>query len=529
MAERNTAPDVWTNGAETRYLRLLITDPSMRAILIASVLLHVLAAWFGCGYYHFDEHYQVIEFASFKAGLTSVTDLPWEFAARLRPWFLPSLFYILIEAGYKIGLTNPFLLTFLFRVLACILSLHATFSFYAALVSHQASATTSKLFDPLASHFTRHARIFMFAALNFLWFSPFLHVHASSESVAASFFIWGLAIIIRSQNLPVFRNIDALLVGLLWGLAFESRFQIAFMVAAALAWLCVVRPTTRSKIFLVTAAGLVVFILGRILDSWGYGEWVFTPWNYLRSNLVQNVAAEKFGTEPVWYYLVALAVRFPPISTLLTVLILAALWTFPKRLLSAIVIGMLAPHFMIGHKELRFLFPVASLAIALVAILIFEKKRFQRVLNRKWIVRSFLTLNGFGLVFMTFFMSPREISLWKFVYNLHVPHFAYVAYDGDPFYPAGLKASFYIPNVSRLGITQDGSDWRMLPTTPRAVTYVAAKGRNLLTPSFPPQFDCPLIFDDRPSWPQGGVGKALLARIKFTSIQLYRCQTRPSD
>ena len=45
-------------------------------IYLAAALVFMLTAWFSTGYNHFDEHFQVIEFAGLKLGLTEKASSP---------------------------------------------------------------------------------------------------------------------------------------------------------------------------------------------------------------------------------------------------------------------------------------------------------------------------------------------------------------------------------------------------------------------------------------------------------------------
>jgi len=67
-------------------------------IFLSSVIIYSITAYFSVGYYYFDEHYQILEFANIKLGLTETESLPWEYAAKIRPSIQP-LIYVAI---YKI-------------------------------------------------------------------------------------------------------------------------------------------------------------------------------------------------------------------------------------------------------------------------------------------------------------------------------------------------------------------------------------------------------------------------------------------
>ena len=64
-------------------------DKALRRSLLILTAIVAVTAWFSVLFYFPDEHYQVLEFLSFKLGITRASDLPWEFSARIRPWFQP--------------------------------------------------------------------------------------------------------------------------------------------------------------------------------------------------------------------------------------------------------------------------------------------------------------------------------------------------------------------------------------------------------------------------------------------------------
>ena len=59
-----------------------------RSLLILAAIV-LVTAWFSETFYFPDEHYQILEFMAFKLGITPAAELPWEFSARIRPWFQP--------------------------------------------------------------------------------------------------------------------------------------------------------------------------------------------------------------------------------------------------------------------------------------------------------------------------------------------------------------------------------------------------------------------------------------------------------
>ena len=79
-----------------------------KAILISSIILILLAAYFSVSCHHPDEYFQIIEFANYKMGGTNLQDLPWEFSNTMRPGIQPFIALVLMKAFDLIGINNPF-------------------------------------------------------------------------------------------------------------------------------------------------------------------------------------------------------------------------------------------------------------------------------------------------------------------------------------------------------------------------------------------------------------------------------------
>ena len=63
----------------------------------------LVTAWFSNTFYFPDEHYQVLEFMALKLGITPASELPWEFAARIRPWFQPLVYFLIAKPAAAAG------------------------------------------------------------------------------------------------------------------------------------------------------------------------------------------------------------------------------------------------------------------------------------------------------------------------------------------------------------------------------------------------------------------------------------------
>ena len=58
-------------------------------VLFLALILYLTAAIYNSGYYHPDEHFQILEFAKWKLGQSSGTSMAWEHEAMIRPTLEP--------------------------------------------------------------------------------------------------------------------------------------------------------------------------------------------------------------------------------------------------------------------------------------------------------------------------------------------------------------------------------------------------------------------------------------------------------
>jgi GPI mannosyltransferase 3 len=92
-----------------------------RNIYIVSAALLFLSAVFSLGHHHFDEHFQILEFAGLKLGLTSIEQLPWEYEAQMRSTIQPLMVVLFYKCFALFVEPSPFFLAFFLRLLSAAL------------------------------------------------------------------------------------------------------------------------------------------------------------------------------------------------------------------------------------------------------------------------------------------------------------------------------------------------------------------------------------------------------------------------
>lgn len=325
------------------------TGLPLGALILAALVVHLGVTLQAVNPWHPDEHFQILEFAWARAGRSPLADLPWEFPARIRPTLQPALAIAALRGLALLGVTSPYAWVLLLRLVSLAL----------------AFAVTVHVCLHAAPRLGRYARRTLWLAALFLWFTPLFAARFTSENWGGLALAAALPLIERDARGRSARDAVA---GVLLGLSFVLRFQMAFAIGALLVWLPVAGGRAGlARAVRAAAAALVVVALATLCDAWFYRGWVFTPWEYLRVNLVEGVAST-FGTEPWYWYLEQIPLwTAPPLGLALGVLVLVAAATRPRSpwvwAAGAFVLG----HSMIAHKELRFLFPLLYLLPVLVA------------------------------------------------------------------------------------------------------------------------------------------------------------------
>lgn len=380
-----------------------------RSLLILAAVI-VVTAWFSNLFYFPDEHYQVLEFMSYRLGITPPSDLPWEFSARIRPFFQPLVYFLIARPLIALGLTDMFAIAFVLRLATGLFSFAALVLFAKAVVPTIEGAEEKRAF---------------LRYLPWFGFLPYLFVRTSSETFSAAFFALGLAVALGGKSA---RRLA--LAGLLCGLAFESRYQTGLLGLGLFAWLAVIGRARLPALAAFIGGGLAALVIGALADRWGYGQFVFPPLGYVDVNLVQGVAAHQFGREPVFAYLYLLPAQIFFAITLVLMAGMVLMWLRnPRHAVTWVTLPFVLAHIAIAHKEARFLFPLAILATAFPVLgfspgLPLWRKTFARLWQwrRSWAAKI---VTGISVLAMIYF------ALYPFGVRPHMPMAQYL-YRHDP-------------------------------------------------------------------------------------------------
>lgn len=350
------------------------------------VIAGLLGIYYNVGYYHPDEHFQLLEFAGYFSGIIPAETLPWEFHHAMRPSFQPLIAYLVHQFSMIIyGEHHPVLWTFLLRFLSAVFSIIVTFQFV---------KTFQKEFT---NEYQKWFWIFSF----FTWFTVFLQPRFSSEAWSENFWLLGIVFLWKAQN-QFSKNLWA---GIFLGFAFVCRYQLAFAILGILFWILIFDEYRWKRFLFLAIGGGIVFMVSTLLDTWFYGQWVIAPYNYFYQNLILKKAAG-FGREP-WYFFFYEV--FNSKTFFLNAVYLLAffyfIWKYPKHLFIWTILPFIAIHLLISHKEFRFIFPI-------LGFLPFILIKFWEDLSIKW---SKQWLNHALKVFFILHLPPLLITVTQYL------------------------------------------------------------------------------------------------------------------
>ncbi|MEO8734627.1 MAG: hypothetical protein ABI373_09885 [Flavobacteriales bacterium] len=410
----------------------------------------IIAACFSTGFHHWDEHFQVLEFACYKLGITPQRDLAWEFAARIRPGFLPFLAYLAHHLFTVFGSTDPFALAFFLRLLS------AAISFTAMMLMVQA------FLPRIADERLRY----LFLLLTFFtWFAVYDAVRFSAENWSGNLFVIGFALLMWERT-----SLRTLFItGALFGLAFTVRMQVAFLIIGLLAWLLFIRKEHFGRITMLVFGMLITICIGIVIDRWLYGEWTLTAWNAFDVNILQGKASA-FSTEPWYTYFTDTFVRaVPPISLVFIIAPLILVLLNRCNVLTWVLLPFVLGHSFIAHKELRFLFPIVGLLpITIIqATELVRTKWMPGLLERRaWRISTkvFWTIDLVLLAVVMFKPADAEISLYKTIYDGYSRPIALYHFGSDPYHRVEHIHFYRRPGLEMAGTVSDSTRFTLSDT-----------------------------------------------------------------
>lgn len=436
-------------GSRTNQLKEIVKSKYSKFFL-AGLVLNVLCAWFSKGFFHVDEHFQIAEFCNYKLGKISLYESPWEVKWRLRSTLMPYLFYWLSRFLEFIGLYSPFFIAFVFRLFSGIAAWFITCRMCLLLIPQIKTQTGQRLLIIMSM---------------LLWFVPFLSVRFSAENMSGLAFLYGAYLILRVQEGKTSNTSVYFFAGLLFGLSCFIRIQLSFAVAGFLLWFIKDKKIEWKHLGIMFLAVLIAVGLNSIIDSLFYGTPTFTPFNYFYVNIVQH-KAQTYGISPWYFYITEYIVEAaPPLSVLFLIMFITGVYVCRNNPLVWAIVPFIIMHFFIGHKEYRFLFPLASVFVFVCAFGLdqwLQNEKYKKI--HKYIYRAVVIINIPFLIYRTFIPAEATVNYSKYIYyNVKGnPPVLFILSDIPDYTMLSANASFYKnPDIDLIYIkkTEDLADY----------------------------------------------------------------------
>ncbi len=380
-------------------------------LILLSLILHLVAAYFSQGFYEQDEHFSILEPITFKLGENAT--LGWDFFFHYdKQWFLSFFYFYLIKFLNFINISSPFQWAFVIRLISSILgwlSILCLIHFTIKQLSNQ------NLIKPL------------FFISSLFWFYPYIHARAASENMSIIFLIFGITIFSFFRKNKKF----LFLCGILLGLSFSIRFTNIFILGCFGLWALFFKKVNIIDSLILIISFLIVFIFSILIDYWGYG-FLFPNNSLVVLNyfiLNREWASSGYfdtGTDAWWYNFYFILKEFLPPVSIFVIISLILFWFFnPKKMLTWLTL----PYFIflctIPHKETRFLFPILMFTpyfLIMVTDRFYKSKKNILLILKdniftKIIIFITISVNCFALILLSITPANNATLLYKFLYE----------------------------------------------------------------------------------------------------------------
>jgi phosphatidylinositol glycan class B len=313
------------------------------AVFVVAFAARLLPVFVFPGINHPDEVFQTVEQAHrlvFGSGL-----VPWEFVYGTRSWVLPGALAGLMMLASQFCDGPSCYMPIIGSVLAALGAASALCPF---LWGTRFFGTAGGIV----------AGIFAAVWIDSVYFGP----RALSDSVAAHILVIGLYATTPGQpEAATWRR--AAVAGALLSLAALLRVQLLPAIALTGVW--GMFTTFRKQRLAFIASSLSIGLLYGVIDALTWGYPFESLWRNVVANLYYGVQAE-FGISPWYWYLPAVLECWTGLGAVMSALCLIGALRLPQPFVASGLILLTCS--LIGHKELRFIYPAILLAVIVSGI-----------------------------------------------------------------------------------------------------------------------------------------------------------------
>lgn len=319
-----------------------------------ALLATVVTSWTNFGHLCGDEYSQIFEFAAWKLGLVDHGDLRlWEFDSGMRPsiqaWMVVAAYRLLGLFG---GEVSPFAVNYVIYVFSGLLSVGSILVFTKAFITRV---------QP-------HHRDYLLLLSLFSWLVLYTGPHFNSENISGHLLLLGVGLLYA--NLEGRARWPFVAAGLILGLSFSCRFQVGFSILGLSLWLAFIarkRGLVGRWILLMTSLLLSVLIFTVVADYLFYGRPVLSPYNYYHQNIATGTMNRHSGVSP-WFAYLGLVSIYLPFGPAYILAGINQFLRYPRDILTWTVAPFVLFHFLIGHKEVRFLLPMLGFMPVMIMV-----------------------------------------------------------------------------------------------------------------------------------------------------------------
>ncbi|VDM47054.1 unnamed protein product [Toxocara canis] len=287
-----------------------------------------------------DEIFQSVEVAHYA--VFGVGHLSWEWRHSLRSVIHPSIIALVYWLLHFLGIDSNFAIVFTPRFIHAILFAMSDLCFF---------DLAKRILSTLEARFA----LFSYTSCWFVWYCAPRTLSNSLETALS---------LIALKWYP-FKSLNRLC----WPYMTIGAMTILIRPTAILLWIPLglwhlVRSQSRCRLILTTSlpAVLPILVIAFMLDSWAYGKWTLSTWNFAKFNVFEG-GSSHFGAHP-WHWFLSqglpstLTVQLIPI---IGGVIAALLWRKVTLSLLNICLFYVIFHSCLAHKEHRFMLPVIPL------------------------------------------------------------------------------------------------------------------------------------------------------------------------
>ena len=409
--------------------------------IIIGAILHIVSAFFTIGFYSDDEHFQILEIAAYLLSINNVaiedtSGYYWEWREhiRMRPWIQPYLYFNFINFLKLLGINDPFLWTLYIRLLSSLLGFLSIIYLY---------------FTLRDKFFVKNYKFNTFIFFSF-WFYPFLHSRTSSENLGITLFIISFCLIYnllisKKINFSIYKFITA---AFFFGMSMVVKFTLVFTTIPVYLWLCVFR----FKINLLLILTILIFIslgIGILIDSLFWGYFTNTYYQFYIFNLSDELGRlNDFGIEPWYFYITETSKQLaPPISVFFLIGLIFYWYHNKLDIISWLTMITLLVFSIIGHKEIRYFFPIYLFAPFLLAYF------FNFISNIYLLhsIKSIVVISNLIFLILTLFVPPNtKVGVYKYIFdNLNDSDKIYYS-DENPYLINNMEPFFYTNFINKI-------------------------------------------------------------------------------